>query len=212
MGKKHRQANAEKERTAAEYYQLNTKAVEDLAGATPENSPKVSEQELRKYRSGPKVHLKDWMKAILVKWWFAGTVCFFFYWGLGLAVQNQENQMLILGLGLGFVTDLLVNNIFRYYEKTPGGNDRWMMFGKKGFASLPLNILYGFVLLALVVMTYNTINSIIAASTGKPENVALGVEPILFGLFVLGWDLLLLQVKKGLRRITEDAKRKNQMR
>ena len=86
------------------------------------------------------------------------------------------------------------------------------MFGKKGFASLPLNILYGFVLLALVVMTYNTINSIIAASTGKPENVALGVEPILFGLFVLGWDLLLLQVKKGLRRITEDAKRKNQMR
>lgn len=208
MARRGRQEEPEKERSTAEYYRLNTKAVEDLAGATPENSPKVSEQELQKYRSGPKIHLKDWVKAILLKWWFAGAVCFFFYWGLGLAVQNQENQLLILGLGLGFVTDLLVNNIFRYYEKTPGGNNRWMMFGKKGFASLPLNILYGFVLLALVVMTYNIINSVIAASTGKPDDVALGVEPILFGLFTLGWDLILLQVKKGLRRIMEDAKRK----
>lgn len=208
MAGKNRRPAPEKERTAAEYYRLNTRAVEDLAGATPENSPKVSEQELRKYRSGPKIHLKGWIKAVLIKWWFAGAVCFFFYWGLGLAVQNQENQLLILGLGLGFVTDLLVNNIFRYYEKTPGGNDRWMMFGRKGFVSLPLNILYGFVLLALVVMTYNTINSAVAVSTGKTEEVALGVEPVLFGLFTLGWDLLLLQVKKVFRRIIEDAKKK----
>ena len=171
------------------------------------NSPKVSEAELRKYRSGPRIHLKDWVKAVLIKWWFAGAVCFFFYWGLGMMVQNQENQLLSLGLALGFVTDLLVNNIFRYYEKTPGANSRWMMFGKKKFVSLPLNVLYGFLLLALVVMTYNTINSIVAASTGETDKVALGVEPLLFGLFTVGWDLLLLGAKRLIRRMVDDAKR-----
>lgn len=207
MGRKSRRAEPEKPRTTAEYYQLNTKAVEDLVTADVTNSPKVSEKELRKYRSGPQIHLKDWVKVILIKWWFAGAVCFFFYWGLGMMIQNQENQLLILGLALGFVTDLLVNNIFRYYAKTPGANDRWMMFGKKGFVSLPLNVLYGFVLLALVVMTYNTINSVAAAATGETERVVLGVESILFGLFTVCWDLLLLGAKRLIRRMVEDAKK-----
>ncbi len=207
MGRKKRKTAADKQRTTAEYYKLNTKAVDDLVTADVSNSPKVSEAELRKYRSGPRIHLKDWVKAVLIKWWFAGAVCFFFYWGLGMMVQNQENQLLILGLALGFVTDLLVNNIFRYYEKTPGANSRWMMFGKKKFVSLPLNVLYGFLLLALVVMTYNTINSIVAASTGETDKVALGVEPLLFGLFTVGWDLLLLGAKRLIRRMVDDAKR-----
>ena len=207
MGRKKGKTAADKQRTTAEYYKLNTKAVDDLVTADVSNSPKVSEAELRKYRSGPRIHLKDWVKAVLIKWWFAGAVCFFFYWGLGMMVQNQENQLLILGLALGFVTDLLVNNIFRYYEKTPGANSRWMMFGKKKFVSLPLNVLYGFLLLALVVMTYNTINSIVAASTVETDKVALGVEPLLFGLFTVGWDLLLLGAKRLIRRMVDDAKR-----
>ena len=118
MGRKNRNALPEKEPDDASYYRLNTQAVEDLVTASPENSPKVSEQELRKYRSGPKIRLKDWLKALLIKWWFHGAACFFFLWGLGLTVTNRENQLLILGLAMGFMTDLLVNNIFRYYAKT----------------------------------------------------------------------------------------------
>lgn len=210
MGRKDRKEIREQERDAAEYYRLNTKAVDDLVNADVSNSPKVSRKELDKYRSGPKIHLKDWLKVLLIKWWFNGAVCFFFYWGLGNAVHNQENLLLIVGLALGFVTDLLVNNIFRYYAKTPGGNDRWMMFGRKGFVTLPLNVLYGFLLLFCVVMTYNTVNSVIVSFTGQKDSVPIGVEPILFGLITTGWDFLFLGIKRMVRRIVDDAKAAHQ--
>lgn len=210
MARKSRKAEPEKERDISGYYRLNTKAVDDLVTASPENSPKVSEAELRKYRSGPKIRLRDWVKALLIKWWFNGAACFFFLWGLGTVVLNWENQLLILGLAMGFITDLLVNNIFRYYAVKPGANDRWMMFGKKGFVSLPLNIVYGYLLLFCVVTTYQVINGTIVSFTGKTESVPLGVEPILFGLFVTGFDFLFIGMKRMIRRIVDDARRGNQ--
>ena len=140
MAKKGRKPAPEPHKTASDYYSLNTKAVEDLVSADVTNSPKVSEAELRRYRSGPKIRLADWMKAVLLKWWFAGAVCFFFLWGLGTVVPNRENQLIIVGLALGAVTDLFTNNIFRFYARTPGENDRWMMFPRNSFSTLPLNI------------------------------------------------------------------------
>ena len=53
-------------------------------------------------------------------------------WGSAIAMSVASGiNVLLVGLGLGFVTDLLVNKLFRYYEKTPGGNNRWMMVTKK---------------------------------------------------------------------------------
>lgn len=207
MSRKSRKAAPEEQRSAAEYYQLNTRAIEDLVTADESNSPKVSEEELRKYRSGPKIRLRDGVKAALIKWWFAGAVCFFFFWGLGIMIPSLENQMIVLGIGLGLVTDLLVNNIFRYYAKTPGANDRWIMVRHKGVAGMAMNLLYAFILLGLVVITYDIINRIAVGITGTSDTVPVGVEPILFGLLTMGWDLLLLQARKWIRQIVDDAKK-----
>ena len=206
MAKRDKQPPEEERKSAAEYYKLNTRAVDDLVNATPENSPKVSEAELRKYRSGPRIRLSEWVKAVLIKIWFAGAVCFFFLWGLGLYVADQLDQLLILGLALGFVTDILVNNLFRFYAKVPGGNDRWMMFPKKAFITLPLNVLYAFLLLLCVVTTYNAVNSLLVALTGARDTVPLGVEPILFGVFTTAWDMLFLTMKRTAKRMLSDAK------
>ena len=197
------------EQTLSDYYKLNTKAVEDLVTADETNSPKVSQAELNRYRSGPKIRVTSWVKVILLKWWFAGACCFFFYWGLGVAVPSHENLLLILGAGLGFVMDLLENNILRYYAKTPGGNNRWMMVTRKGFASLPLNILYGYLLLFLVILSYNGINAGYIALTGPTDTIPVGVEPILFGLLVTAWDLLLLKMKRVMKSMVADAKKQN---
>lgn len=207
MSRKSRKAAPEEQRSAAEYYQLNTRAIEDLVTADESNSPKVSEEELRKYRSGPKIRLRDGVKAALIKWWFAGAVCFFFFWGLGIMIPSLENQMIVLGIGLGLVTDLLVNNIFRYYAKTPGTNDRWIMVRHKGVAGMAMNLLYAFILLGLVVITYDIINRIAVGITGTSDTVPVGVEPILFGFLTMGWDLLLLQARKWIRQIVDDAKK-----
>ena len=208
MAKKGRKPAPEPHKTASDYYSLNTKAVEDLVSADITNSPKVSEAELRRYRSGPKIRLADWMKAVLLKWWFAGAVCFFFLWGLGTVVPNRENQLIIVGLALGALTDLFTNNIFRFYARTPGENDWWMMFPRNSFSTLPLNIVYGYVILFLVVLTYNAVNAFLIAATGVQDKIPLGVGPILFGLFCTGWDLLLLAAKRMLMRIVRDAKRR----
>ncbi len=208
MGRKSRRAAApEEERTAAEYYRLNTKAIDDLVNADASNSPPVSKEELRKYRSGPRISLKEWVKAALIKAWFAGAACFFFFWGLGMAVPSQENQLIILAVGLGMITDLLVNPIFRYYEKTPGASARWMMVRRKGVAGMALNLLYAGVLLACVVATYQGLNTALAAFSGARESVPLGVEPIGFGLLTCGWDFLFLGIRKTARHVLEDAKK-----
>lgn len=207
MSRKSRKGAPEAQKSTAEYYRLNTRAIEDLVTADESNSPKVSEEELRKYRSGPKIRLRDGVKAALIKWWFAGAVCFFFFWGLGIMIPSLENQMIVLGIGLGLVTDLLVNNIFRYYAKTPGANDRWIMVRHKGVAGMAMNLLYAFILLGLVVITYDIINRIAVGITGTSDTVPVGVEPILFGFLTMGWDLLLLQARKWIRQIVDDAKK-----
>jgi len=210
MAKKGRKPAPEPHKTASDYYSLNTKAVEDLVSADVTNSPKVSEAELRRYRSGPKIRLADWMKAVLLKWWFAGAVCFFFLWGLGIYVTDYWDQLLVLGVALGIVTDLLTNNLFRFYAKTPGANDRWMMFPQKKFITLFLNILYAFLVLACVVATYQAVNALLIALTGAKDTVPLGVGPILFGVFVTAWDQLFITMKRTLIKIFRDARKRGE--
>ena len=196
----------EPDRAASEYYKLNKQAVEDLVTADVSNSPKVDPKELRKYRSHPNVSVADWVKAVLLKAWIGGMVCFFFLWGLGTYFSNWLDQLFVLGLALGFAIDLIENSIFRFWAKTPGGSDRWMMFPKKNFLYLPLNVLYAFLLLFCVVKTYDTINLALIAMTGAENTVPLGVGPILFGLFTAGWDLLFLGLKRLAKRVLADAK------
>lgn len=196
------------ERRAAEYYKLNLKAVDDLVEADVSNSPKVSEEELRKYRSGPKLRLSEGLKALLIKAWFNGATCFFFLWGLGTYLNDPLDQLVILGLALGAVNDLLTNNIYRFYAKAPGANDRWMMFPQPAFWTLPLNLVYAFVLLFCVVTTYNAVNAaIIHLTRAASDSVPLGVGPILFGVFATAWDTVFITIKHTARSVFTDARR-----
>ena len=198
----------EAQRSTADYYKLNLKAVDDLVTADASNSPKVSEAELKKYRSGPKVTLSDTVKALLIKFWFAGATCFFFLWGLGTTLNHWLDQLVVLGLALGAVTDLLTNNLYRFIARTPGANDRWMMFPQKAFYTLPLNIVYAYVLLFMVVTTYNVVNAAILGLGLAQGGTPLGVGPILFGVFTAAWDTLLIQIKRTAGNVLSDAKRR----
>ena len=192
----------------SDYYKLKTKAVEDLVTADESNSPVVSREELLRYKSGPKLQVADWVKLLFIKGWFAGAVCFFFIWGLGGYLGSQLDLLFVTGFALGVVTDLLTNPVLRFFERTPGDHSQWMMFPKKGLVTRPLNIVYGYVVLALVYTIYTAINGVAAQITGNFEAVVLGVEPVLFGVFCLGVDLLLLQMKHLLARIVRDAAKK----
>ena len=209
MGKKRKNRMQKSEiEGQSEYYRLKTQAVDDLVNASEENSPPVSEAELRAYRSGPRMKVADWVKMLFIKFWFAGAVCFFFIWGLGGFLTNEPDLLAVTGMALGVVTDLMTNPVLRFFEKTKGENARWMMVTRKTYSGLFLNILYGYVVLFLVYTLYNVITLAAVRITGVADRVVLGVEPVFFGLFCLGLDLLLIQVKHAIVRIVRDAAKK----
>ena len=82
------------------------------------------------------------------------------------------------------------------------------MFPKKGLPSFFWNILYAFAVLFLVATMYNIINIALLSITGETNKVVLGVEPILFGLFYMGIDMGLIEMKRLFGRIVSEAKSK----
>ena len=208
MSSKENKPDTVREKDPSEYYRLNTKAVEDLVTADARNSPPVSQEELDRYRSR-RLKLPRWLILVFIKFWFPAAVCFFFLWGLSPYIGSMLDLLVITGIALGFVTDLLTDNVLRYIARTPGGNDRWMMFPRKRFITLPLNVIYAGFLLFLVFNAYNISNALIIQFSGaSPDSVPIGVEPILFGLLYLIFDLILLGVKHVFGKIVEDAKEK----
>ena len=191
------------------YYKLHTSAVEDLVSATKENTPRYSEEELNKYRSGKaKRKFPQWLKVLGIKTWFYGAVCFFVFWGLGMYLADQWDLYFVAGIVLGMVTDLLINHFLRFTEQLPGGSKKWIMVTKRGTAGFFMNLLYGFVLLFLVVTVYQAINTVIFTLHGGSEGAPLlTVEPLGFGLAAMGADMLCVTIRNTLKKIIADAKK-----
>ncbi len=206
--KKKSPIEAETKKSSADYYKLNTKAIDDLVTADESNSPEMTPEDLRKYGSQSKFRMPEWLKAVLIKLWFAGAVCFFVFWGLGNYIAGLD-MMFVFAVALGIVTDLLTNNVFRFCEKKPGLNDKWMMLPKKNFINFFLNIIYAGILLAAVYFIYNILNAAVISVTGADEStVPVPVEPILFGVFYMGVDMLFLGMKHTFEKIVDDAEKK----
>lgn len=187
-------------------YDLKTKAMDELTNTDAQKVPTYSKEELRKYRGRSGLHIPEWLKVLLIKAWFYGAVCFFFLWGLGTYISDMLDMLFVVGVAMGMVTDLLLNNSLRFIEKNPGDNDVWMMIRPRGVRSLVLNILYACLIMACVFLFYNVLNYAIIAVTGAENTIAVGVEPLLFGLLAMGFDLLFIGIKRLLRSIVADAK------
>lgn len=196
------------EKNSEKNYNLKSEAVDELVDAQSGEAPEYSEEELAKYRSGGKFKIPEAVKVLFLKAWFAGAVCYFILWGLGMYIYSLIDMLFVLGIVLGMATDLLTNNVIRFIEKTPGANDKWLMFPKKGMASFFLNIVYAIALLLCVYSLYTGINGAYAAVTGNAEVVLLGVEPVLFGVFCMGFDMLFILIKRTIVSIFTDAKNK----
>ena len=183
-------------KTAAEYYELKTKAVDDLVNANVTNAPEVSRAELRKYRHRGKFRIPEPVKYFLEKWWFAGVVCWFLMIGLSTVGVAPLDLAVAMGIAYGMLMHAFVNGYLRSKAETPGENDAWMLFPKKGIPWLVCNVGYGAALVLLVMKTY--------AALG----IGNMVEPILFGTFVAAWDGVFLLGKRLYTVILRDAKKK----
>ena len=190
-----------KDDTYKENYNLHTDAIDALVSANKENSPKVDEKEINTYKNDKLAKIPVWVKALFVKFWFNGAVCFFFYWGLGIAIPGFWDIVLVTALAMGAVTDILVNNIFFFF-----GDERykkWMLIPYKKFWTFFVNLIYSCVVMLIVVYFYEGINLLFNA-----QNTGFNVEPITFGLIYLGFDLIFIGIKNLIVKIIKDAKEK----
>ena len=187
------------------YYQLHTGAIDDLVGANKENTPQYSKAELEKYRGRRfKWRLPDPLKALLIKYWFYGAICFFVFMGLGMYIADSLDMFFIASLICGMVTDRLINHFLRFTEKMPGGSRKWMMVSRRGTAGFIMNVMYGFVILFLVMTGYSLLNGLIASAGGE---TILRVEPLLFGLMATLADMLCIGMKRMFLKIIADARK-----
>ena len=90
--------------------------MDDLAASHTGRTKAYSEKELKKYRTHRGIMLPHWLKLLLIKMWFAGMVCYFFIWGLGVYISVTLDLLFITGLAMGAITDLLLNNLLRFME------------------------------------------------------------------------------------------------
>lgn len=189
-----------------EEYRVKKEAVEALASANKDNTPQYSEEELKKYRSKSKFRIHPTLKALFIKFWFSGVVCYFFIWGLGIYIPSTLDLFVVTAVAMGFVKDILENNTLRFIASPKGSFDKWMMFPKKSYMSLVLNVLYAIVVTLCVWLTYKGINWV--GTSGAEDRVVLGVEPMFFGVIYLLFDLLFIWMKVMGGRILQDAKKK----
>ncbi len=198
------QQQQDEKKAAADYYRLKTDAVEKLVNA--KDAPEVSEAEIRKYTSKGKFHIPSGVKILFAKFWFSGAICYFFLWGLGMYVHDKLDLMVILAVAMGVVTDLMVNHILRSLEPEPRAYDKWMMVTMRKNWSIFLNVLYAGVLIFFVYKSYEVINYLFTG--GTQDRTVVGVEPLLFGLLYMGFDMLLIFMKNMLVKIIKDAEKK----
>lgn len=182
----------------ADYYKLHTDAVDRLVNASAENAEvEVGDEPKRDpYKMGFLSRVPSWLKALFIKFWFNGAVCYFFYWGLGIYLTHIWDLILVMGVAMGIITDIIVNNLFRFMQGDEREYDKWMLTPSKKFWTFFVNILYAGAVLLAVVYTYNGLNVLINSAQGNsPDTVALGVEPFLFGLLYLVYDLAVIWLK-----------------
>ncbi len=194
-----------KEPTLEKYYELKSDAVNRLVNA--ESAPEVSDEEIKKYKSRGGFKIPTWLKIAFVKFWFSGAICYFFLWGLGTYITGLD-LMFVLAVGMGMVTDLMVNNLLHHFEPEQGAFDKWMMVPIRKFWSIFLNVVYAGVILLCIVWFYNVINTFLVGDVATAQVVAIPVEPILFGLLYLGFDMLFITIRNTAIKIVRDANAK----
>lgn len=210
--------NQSKDNKITQYYDLKHESVNNLVSALKETeiteepsrqNKNIEKPPINPYKIDKLSRIPTWIKAVFVKYWVAGAICFFFFWGLGYYVRSMENLIIIASLATGLIADFLVTPAFLYFESDKKEYHKYLIApipGRKS-RSLLINIPVAFIEVYGVVAIYSIINKIYITSNGLDEGyVYLGVEPLLYGVFFVAIDLLLLVFKNLIIGMIENVK------
>ena len=165
----------------------------------------ISMDDLHAYKQqGFLARIPYWIKAVLLKYWFYGAICFFVLMGLGGAGANGENGAIVCGLIAGLVFDFIVYGIYRAMDSDKKESRYYVMYKSKKIWSVFVNIPYQLLvfILGMLIMTS------IVATYKDPVNNWFLQEPFsqalvltaLDAVFVLIKNLLVYLFRKKIKR------------
>ncbi len=214
------------ETTIENYYDLKLDKIDELVAALKEETPQESggnisynvaeitgddsernrQKEFDPYKVDKFSRIPAWVKALFIKFWFSGCVCYFVMFGLRI---NELDKLVLLGAVLGLVVDVLVNPLFRYMESDRKEYNAYMMFPFpfKAFWTFFTNVIYYILVVFCVNYCYFGLNELINLISGTSNEIKVGVEPLLFGVFTVIIDMIFIGIKDGIVILTK--KRKN---
>ena len=116
-------------------------------------------QEIKKYDKGFLNKVPYSIKAILIKYWFYGAVCFFSL--MGFIGISGENAALVGGLIAGALFDIACYNILEMIDHDNNKAKYYMMYKSKKIYSVFINVVYqvavfliAMVIISSIVSTY----------------------------------------------------------
>ncbi len=152
-----------------------------------------------------------WLKACFTKWWVAGMVFYFIYFGLSYnGLLGGWIFAVILGVVWGCVTDVFVNHAFRGFTSPNLDYKKYIFVGKnRAYVTLPINIIYGAAMsyVVCIEIMYNVFY-LISANTGVDFNdLMFFTAPFIYAFLMLGLDMACIAIRNTIDKAI--AKRKN---
>lgn len=223
-----------KETTIENFYELKTKEMDELVAALKgetaedahvptaniaeitgeqEKGDKKGKKEFDPYKRDKLSAIPFWIKALFIKFWFFGAVCYFALMGLGSILVSDDagwvesvEMYLLCGAIMGLFVDCLVNPIFRMMESDRKEYNYFMMFPFpfKQFWTFFANIIYYLVVTLCVGFIYMFVDYYIADFGG--------VEPLLFGIYCLIVDMAFIGIKDLIVFLVKRTVRKSRER
>lgn len=229
-----------KETTIQDYYDLKIDKIDELVSALKgeeseeeismniadctgieNSSSKERYREFDPYKVDRLSRIPTFIKALFIKWWFAGAVCYFVVMGLGsyilgdltggTPVGANLDLLVLTGLALGLITDVLVNPLFRYMETDRKEYNNYMMFPFpfKAFWTFFTNLIYYIIVMVCVSYCYFGLNEFIKLLiNGAADSIPLGVEPLLFAVIAVLVDMAFIGIKDGVVSLIKRLKNK----
>lgn len=175
--------------------------ISDCTGINDPNNVKRNgkQKEFDPYKRDLLSRIPVWVKALFIKWWFFGVVCYFFM--MGLFNLTDLDKLVLTGLATGLVVEVLVNPIFRYME-VDGEYKPYVMFPFpfKAYWTFFANILYYLIVIFCVSWIFTLIN--------VGLNIFWAVEPLGFATFTLIVDMAFIGIKDLIVHLVKKSRKK----
>lgn len=156
--------------------------------------------------------LPVWLKACFTKWWVAGMVFYFLYFGISYSAGLAGWLFaVVLGIAWGAITDVFVNHAFRGFDTPSTNYKKYIFFGKeRAFVSLPVNLVYGTAISYAVFEIMHAVFALIAyKDTELYNNLLFYSGPFVYAFLMLGLDMAFIAIRNAIDNAIIKRKNKN---